>query len=87
MATIDGLIFMKININHLQMPAVNISKNQPRKAKGLGGVFPLRSKSAALLYMYKLNTPFFARGSSIRYTFGALEWLLSFVSPFNESFK
>ena len=35
------------------MPAVNMSKNQPRKAKGLGGVFPLRSKNAALLYMYK----------------------------------
>ena len=35
------------------MPAVNISKNQPRKAKGLGGVFPLRSKNAALLYMYR----------------------------------
>ena len=37
------------------MPAVNISKNQPRKAKGLGGVFPLRSKNAALLYMYRYN--------------------------------
>ena len=36
------------------MPAVNISKNQPCKAKGLGGVFPLRSKNAALLYMYRL---------------------------------
>ena len=53
MATIDGLIFMKININHLQMPAVNISKNQPGKAKGLGGVVPNRSKIAALLYMYR----------------------------------
>ena len=30
---------------------------------------------------YKLNTPFFARESSIRYTFGALELLLSCVSP------
>ena len=38
-----------------------------------------------ILYTNKLNTPFFARGSSIRYTFGALEWLLSFVIPFNES--
>ena len=31
--------------------------------------------------LYKLNTPFFARESSIRYTFGALELLLSCVSP------
>ena len=30
---------------------------------------------------HKLNTPFFVRESSIRYTFGALEWLLYCVSP------
>ena len=36
------------------MPDNNISKAQPSKAKGLGGVFPLRSKNAALLYMYRL---------------------------------
>ena len=53
MATIDGPIFMKININHLQRPDNNISKAQPRKAKGLGGVFTIRSKNAALLYMYR----------------------------------
>ena len=35
---------------------------------------------------YKLNTPF-ARESSFRYTFGALEWLLSLVGAFNESLK
>ena len=35
------------------MPDNNISKAQPSKAKGLGGVFPLRSKNAALLYMYR----------------------------------
>ena len=53
MATIDGPIFMKMDINHLQMPDNNISKNQPSKAKGLGGVVPNRSKIAALLYMYR----------------------------------
>ena len=37
--------------NLILMP-VKISKNQPCKAKGLGGVFPNRSKIAALLYMY-----------------------------------
>ena len=37
------------------MPDYNISKAQPSKAKGLGGVFPLRSKNAALLYMYRFN--------------------------------
>ena len=37
------------------MPAVNRLKNQPGKAKGLGGVFPLRSKNAALLYMYRYH--------------------------------
>ena len=36
------------------MPDNNISKAQPSKAKGLGGVFPLRSKNAALLYMYRI---------------------------------
>ena len=35
------------------MPDNNISKNQPRKAKSLGGVFTIRSKNAALLYMYR----------------------------------
>ena len=38
------------------MPDNNISKAQPSKAKGLGGVFPLRSKNAALLYMYRYMT-------------------------------
>ena len=34
------------------MPAVNISKNQPCKAKGLGGVFLLRSKNVAPQYTF-----------------------------------
>ena len=35
------------------MPDNNISKNQPSKAKGIGGVVKNRSKNAALLYMYR----------------------------------
>ena len=38
------------------MPDNNISKAQPSKAKGLGGVLTIRSKNAALLYMYRLRT-------------------------------
>ena len=38
MAPIDGAIGMKININHPQTTDVNISKAQPSKASGLGGV-------------------------------------------------
>ena len=38
------------------MPDNNISKAQPSKAKGLGGVFPLRSKNVALLYMYRFQS-------------------------------
>jgi hypothetical protein len=38
------------------MPDNNISKAQPSKAKGLGGVFTIRSKNAALLYMYRLKS-------------------------------
>ena len=37
------------------MPDNNISKAQPSKAKGLGGVLTIRSKNAALLYMYRLT--------------------------------
>ena len=33
------------------MPDHNISKAQPSKAKGLGGVLTIRSKNAALLYL------------------------------------
>ena len=33
----------------------NISKAQPSKAKGLGGVLTIRSKNAALLYMYRFT--------------------------------
>ena len=33
----------------------NISKAQPSKAKGLGGVLTIRSKDAALLYIYRYS--------------------------------
>ena len=54
MAPLDGTILTKMNIKHPQMPDNNISKAQPSKAKGLGGVLTIRSKIAALLYMYRL---------------------------------
>ena len=38
MAPIDGAIGMKIDINLPQTTDVNISKAQPSKASGLGGV-------------------------------------------------
>ena len=57
MAPIDGAIGMKIDINLPQTTDVNISKAQPSKASGLGGVRCLRSKSAPILYKYKLKTP------------------------------
>ena len=49
MAPIDGAIGMKIDINLPQTTDVNISKVQPSKASGLGGVRCLRSKSAPIL--------------------------------------
>ena len=55
MAPIDGAIGMKININHPQTTDVNISKAQPSKASGLGGVRGLRSKSAPILYKYRYS--------------------------------
>ena len=55
MAPIDGAIGMKIDINLPQTTDVNISEAQPSKASGLGGVRCLRSKSAPILYKYKLN--------------------------------
>ena len=54
MAPIDGAIGMKININTAQTTDVNISKAQPSKASGLGGVRPPSSKSATILYKYRL---------------------------------
>ena len=53
MAPIDGAIGMKINMNLPQTTDVNISKAQPSKASGLGGVVFLRSKSAPILYKYR----------------------------------
>ena len=53
MAPIDGTIGMKIDINLPQTTDVNISKAQPSKASGLGGVVFLRSKSAPTLYKYR----------------------------------
>ena len=49
MAPIDGAIGMKIDINLPQTTDVNISKAQPSKASGLGGVVFLRTKSAPTL--------------------------------------
>ena len=57
MAPIDGAIGMKININTAQTTDVNISKAQPSKASGLGGVRPPSSKRATTLYKYKLTAP------------------------------
>ena len=51
MAPIDGAIGMKINLDLPQTTDVNISKAQPSKASGLGGVCSLRSKSAPTLYL------------------------------------
>ena len=62
MAPIDGAIGMKININTAQTTDVNISKAQPSKASGLGGVRPPSSKSATTLYKYRLLAAF---GSSL----------------------
>ena len=56
MAPVDGAIDMKIDINLPQTTNVKISKAQPSKASGLGGVVFLKSKSAPTLYKYKLKT-------------------------------
>ena len=53
MAPLDGTILTKMNIKHPQMPDNNISKAQPSKACGLGGVASQRSKSAPILYKYR----------------------------------
>ena len=53
MAPLDGAIGMKINLDLPQTTDVNISKAQPSKASGLGGVRCLRSKSAPTLYKYR----------------------------------
>ena len=55
MAPIDGAIGMKINLDLPQTTDVNISKAQPSKASGLGGVRGLRSKSAPILYKYRFT--------------------------------
>ena len=49
MAPVDGLILMKIYTNHPLMPYKDISKDEPSKSKGLGGVGEQRSKNAATL--------------------------------------
>ena len=53
MASIDGAIGMKIHINLPQTTDVNISKGQPSRANGLGGVVTLRSKSPTISYKYR----------------------------------
>ena len=45
-----GAIGMKIDINLPRTTDVNISKAQPSKASGLGGVAFQRTKSAPTLY-------------------------------------
>ena len=57
MAPIDGAIGLKLNICNAYTTDVNISKAQPSKACGLGGVASQRSKSAPTLYKYKLTAP------------------------------
>ena len=57
MAPIDGAIGLKLNICNAYTTDVNISKAQPSKASGLGGVASQRSKSAPILYKYKLRAP------------------------------
>ena len=49
MTPIDGPILMKIKKNHPQITDVNISKAQPPKAKGLGGVRLEKPKMLAIL--------------------------------------
>ena len=57
MAPIDGAIGLKLEICNAYTSDVNISKAQPSKASGLGGVRSPRSKSAPILYKYKLKPP------------------------------
>ena len=57
MAPIDGAIGLKLNICNAYTTDVNISKAQPSKACGLGGVASQRSKSSPTLYKYKLTAP------------------------------
>ena len=49
MSTIDGRIQLKLKLCTLQTTDVNISKAQPSKAKGLGGVVFLNNKMPATL--------------------------------------
>ena len=55
MAPIDGATGLKINVCNAYTSDVNISKAQPSKASGLGGVASQRSKSASTLYKYSLK--------------------------------
>ena len=55
MAPIDGAIGMKLKICNAYTSDVSISKAQPSKASGLGGVALQRSKSAPILYKYRLH--------------------------------
>ena len=53
MAPIDGAIGLKLNVCN---PYTTDVKAQPSKASGLGGVVLQRSKSAPILYKYRLVT-------------------------------
>ena len=56
MAPTDGTNGMKINLDLPQTTDVNISKAQPSKVSGLGGVRCFRSKSAPIYYIDKIES-------------------------------
>ena len=71
------------------MPDNNISKAQPRKAKGLGGVFTIRSKNAALLYMYRfvrISTCIEINATQRHLCHIATKMVLSYPAFFNTQF-
>ena len=61
MAPIDGAIGLKLNICNAYTTDVNISKGQPSKASGLGGVRSPRSKCAPIYYLDKIESLNFGR--------------------------
>ena len=68
MAPIDGAIGMKININTAQTTDVNISKAQPSKASGLGGVRCVpKVKNAPTLYKYRFLKTKLLQGGHVRW--------------------
>ena len=76
MATIDGAIGLKLNICNAYTTDVNISKAQPSKACGLGGVASQRSKSAPTLYKYRYSSVDPLPLSAVREEYSRLECTL-----------